>query len=233
MAFLVYNGLQLRTKHKTSKMNIFITDKCPIKSATNQNNKHVVKMPTETCQILCTNKRIVEGKLKTVYIKRVKSVIIKDDNNKKLFTIKTVKLIKRQVHTVISDKIVSRFGLSVLVDYKLYLATHINHPSTKWARENISNYQWTFEHFKALCEEYTFRYGKTHACSSLLDLLQIPPLGIPNAPLSRAELAMPDHYKHPIDTVAYRLYYHHEKRSFKTGEAKWSKRIMPLFMTVI
>ena len=33
-------------------MNIFVTDPCPIKSAQNLPDKHVVKMPLETCQML-------------------------------------------------------------------------------------------------------------------------------------------------------------------------------------
>ena len=33
-------------------MNIFVTDRCPIQSARNLPDKHVVKMPLETCQML-------------------------------------------------------------------------------------------------------------------------------------------------------------------------------------
>ena len=36
-------------------MNIFALSKCPIESAQQMINKHVVKMPTETCQMLHTN----------------------------------------------------------------------------------------------------------------------------------------------------------------------------------
>ena len=43
-----------------------------------------------------------------------------------------------------------------------YKAAHINHPSTIWARENASNYEWLFHHFCALSREYKKRYGKTH-----------------------------------------------------------------------
>ena len=33
-------------------MNIFVTDHCPIQSASNLPDKHIVKMPLETCQML-------------------------------------------------------------------------------------------------------------------------------------------------------------------------------------
>ena len=33
-------------------MNIFVTDRCPIQSARNLPDKHIVKMPLETCQML-------------------------------------------------------------------------------------------------------------------------------------------------------------------------------------
>ena len=45
----------------------------------------------------------------------------------------------------------------------IYKACHFNHPSTIWTRESSANYQWHFDHFAALCDEYTYRYGKLHA----------------------------------------------------------------------
>jgi len=44
----------------------------------------------------------------------------------------------------------------------LYKCAHINHPSTKWIRATSGNYQWAFAHFCALCDEYSYRYGKLH-----------------------------------------------------------------------
>lgn len=40
---------------------------------------------------------------------------------------------------------------------------HFNHPSTKWVRETNANLAWAIVHGLALCHEYTYRYGKTHA----------------------------------------------------------------------
>lgn len=47
-----------------------------------------------------------------------------------------------------------------------YKKTHQNHPATVWARTSRSNYLWLVKHFKALSDEYTARYGKTHKCIS-------------------------------------------------------------------
>ena len=33
---------------------------------------------------------------------------------------------------------------------------HINHPSAKWVRENAIQYQFMYDMFVALCDEYTF-----------------------------------------------------------------------------
>jgi hypothetical protein len=44
----------------------------------------------------------------------------------------------------------------------VYRITHENHPACIWARQNRANYNWLLAHFRALCDEYTKRYGKTH-----------------------------------------------------------------------
>ena len=49
----------------------------------------------------------------------------------------------------------------------IYKPTHLKHPCTIWASENRSNWLWLYDHFMALCAEYTFRYGKEHKSQSL------------------------------------------------------------------
>ena len=44
----------------------------------------------------------------------------------------------------------------------LYKASHINHPSAVWVRENAIQYQYMYDMFTALCDEYTYRYGRVH-----------------------------------------------------------------------
>jgi hypothetical protein len=76
-----------------------------------------------------------------------------------------------------------------------YKPTHKNHPSAVWVRECSGNYQWAYEHFKALCDEYTFRTGKVHKSSELLCLLVKHPSKIEIGEKTAFAMAMPDEYK--------------------------------------
>jgi len=42
--------------------------------------------------------------------------------------------------------------------HKPYKATHINHPLVVWISEDIENYYWTVDYFKALCCQRTKRF---------------------------------------------------------------------------
>lgn len=109
-------------------------------------------------------------------------------------------------------------------DTRLYKSTHINHHSSKWARENINNYNWLYELFYNLCNEYTFRYGKTHLTDTKLrELLKTPPANISLKGFTQPSQAMPDQYKDQDSMIAYRNYYKAEKRHL----AVWSKRQIP------
>lgn len=76
-----------------------------------------------------------------------------------------------------------------------YKPTHKNHPSAIWTRQCSGNYQWAYEHFKALCAEYTFRTGKVHKSSELLCLLAKQPSKIEIGERTAFALAMPDEHK--------------------------------------
>lgn len=107
----------------------------------------------------------------------------------------------------------------------IYSATHINHPSAKWARHSLANYQWLYTMWRHLMQEYTFRYGKHHSCEKLIDHLAHAPKNIAkNLEFCAPWRAMPDEYKVPNDTIlSYRNYYVGAKSHF----AKWSKRDVP------
>ena len=53
---------------------------------------------------------------------------------------------------------------------QVYRPTHLHHPCTKWVISAAANYRWTLDHFAALTTEYTFRYGREHACNKLYPL---------------------------------------------------------------
>lgn len=55
-----------------------------------------------------------------------------------------------------------------------YRSTHINHPCSIWTRETFGNWLWLYDYAFALCQEYTYRYGKEHKCEKVLWSLQWP-----------------------------------------------------------
>lgn len=109
-------------------------------------------------------------------------------------------------------------------DSVLYSATHANHPSAIWVRQSDKNYDWLFDMFQRLLSEYTYRYGKVHACSRLeLALAQLPN-NIPRGPFTEPTPAMPDHCKVAGDSIkSYRNYYILEKSRM----AHWKNRPTP------
>ncbi len=99
----------------------------------------------------------------------------------------------------------------------LYKSTHKNHPSAIWARESKHNYDWLYDHFYALCDEYRYRYGKEHKSWTKLGVvLKNRPVNIMRLPFDFYEppQCMPDKYKVGGDSVqAYRNYYAFDKAS--------------------
>lgn len=99
----------------------------------------------------------------------------------------------------------------------LYRITHKNHPSAVWVRKSVHNYNWLYELFIALCDEYTRRYGKIHLTDTKLrDVLVVPPKNISTDPFVQPPQAMPNEYKDVDSIVAYRQYYINAKNKFAT-----------------
>lgn len=107
-----------------------------------------------------------------------------------------------------------------------YKITHKNHPSTKWVCSSRSNFEWLVEHFKALCFEYTDRYGKIHKSSRLLGIFQcckhlIPDSGFTSPPNCAANKDKGISYKHIANTeIAYQMYLNDRWES-DSREPKW------------
>ena len=113
------------------------------------------------------------------------------------------------------------------MDGVLYKASHINHPSAIWVRENAIQYQYMYDLFVALCDEYTYRYGKVHMTDSKLrDVLNNIPDNMPLGDWREPPQAMPDDVKSESSLDAYHKYYREYKKSF----AKWTNREVPQFM---
>ena len=119
----------------------------------------------------------------------------------------------------------------VLMDQResvLYSATHINHPSAIWVRQSDANYVWLYRMFDALMDEYTYRYGKVHACERLADALSYRPKNIPKGSFTEPTPAMPDHYKVAGDSIqSYKNYYLGDK----TRMFSWKNRETPSWVS--
>ena len=115
-------------------------------------------------------------------------------------------------------------------DVGLYKMVHKNHPSTIWVRSSELNYRWLWEHYVALMNEYTYRYGKTHATSKLRNALDktpdnMPPIQLTDTPFTDPPQCMPAYCKGDDTVKAYQTYYIVEKSGF----AKWTNRVPPKF----
>lgn len=176
-------------------MNIFILSEDPVVAAQMQCDKHVVKMITESAQMLSTAHRYLDGNVT-----------------------------KRR----------SRSGKRIIDHWEhpnetLYKVVHLNHPCTQWTIECSANYMWHYNHFKALAEEYTHRYGKIHASWNLLGkFLQNIPDNIPKTEnITPFRLAMGDtpEFNNPKNPVeSYRRFYESKQNRFKMT---WKKRNIP------
>ena len=109
----------------------------------------------------------------------------------------------------------------------LYKASHINHPSTRWVRENAIQYQYAYDMFTALCDEYTYRYERIHMTDSKLrELLNNIPNNIQLGEWSEPPQCMPDDVKMVSSIDGYHKYYNKYKKDF----AVWTARPIPEFM---
>jgi hypothetical protein len=185
-------------------MNIFILDKDPVVSAQLQCDKHVVKMIVESAQMLSTAHRMLDGYMETRPSKSGK------------------RMVKYYVHK------------DPYLEENLYKAVHHYHPCTVWTCETNSNYNWHYKHFVALCDEYTYRYGKVHATDTKLrTLLKRPPV-MTNYSNDRTpfRLAMADYPEcialgDPIQ--AYQAFYQTKQDRFTMA---WTKRDIPEWFNV-
>lgn len=114
-------------------------------------------------------------------------------------------------------------------DSVLYKATHINHPSAKWARHTASNYDWLYSLWVECLIEYTHRYGKIHSCQRLAETLLCHPNKIEVGEFTAPWRAMPDEFKVDGDTLqSYRNYYN----GAKSHMFKWKTRATPDWIVV-
>ena len=125
-----------------------------------------------------------------------------------------------------SGRKAKRWRLSGNADAIMYAATHINHPSAVWVRENSANYNWLYDHLLALGREYTYRYGRTHlTIDKLKDILKDAPENIEQSNvMTKMPSCMDKQYIVSLDPIInYRNYYNYGK----TDLLRWSNRPPP------
>jgi len=182
-------------------MNLFILHEDPVIAAQMQCDKHIPKMVVESGQMLSTAHRVLDGVLDRRPSKSGKT---------------TVKY---------WDLYLGRDDLEG--ELLLYSAVHVGHPCTQWTMRTTSNYDWHYEHFIALAQEYTYRYGKDHKTAvELGSALYNKPDNIPKGPLTPFELAMKSNPEcmFPDPVKSYRLFYQTKQERFKMV---WTKRNRP------
>ena len=150
-------------------MNIFVLDKDPKLAAISLLDKHVVKMPLESAQMLC--------------------------------------LAYPQGTAPYKGKMFK------------------NHPCSKWTRESKENYTWLIEHALALCDEYSYRYNKEHACRKVIAWCKdnMDQIEFAKEGLTPFFLACPDQHKTEDAVQTYRNYY----LVHKVYIGKWTRRDPP------
>jgi hypothetical protein len=180
-------------------MNIFYISEDPKTCAEQHVDKHVVKMIIEYAQLMSTAHRILDG--------------VQDIEQRYVLGSLPARWRKVKVWRHPDPKF----------DSGLMKASHINHPSAVWTRSNKQNYVWLNQMWNYLLKEYTYRYGKIHACEKYKDLLYLLPKNIVDGKFYPPTPAMPDDCKTENVLESYRKYY----IDYKKGFANWKKREVP------
>jgi hypothetical protein len=110
-----------------------------------------------------------------------------------------------------------------------YRLTHQKHPCVLWCLQSTENYRWLVTLNQALCQEYTYRYDKTHKGQQIVDILANNIPNLSDSGLTPFVQAMPEQYRHQDVVTAYRQYFIGEKQHL----AHWKRRDIPqwfLFM---
>lgn len=115
----------------------------------------------------------------------------------------------------------------------LYKTTHINHPCTVWARDNLGNHRWLVEHLGHLLDEYTYRYGKTHKTTSIAKSIRKINIDKLITIISSEEIKFVNCSAHKAENVfvSYQLTMIDKWESDKAKgyTPNWTKRSMPDF----
>lgn len=173
-------------------MNIFILDYDIDTCAKYHLDKHIVKMPLEGAQLLCTT--LVVDKV----LGHVPAMLDKHHREEIRKYAETQRDIDPEARII------------------PYMPTHANHPCAVWARTSLENFYWLYCYTNALGDEYTYRYGKEHKAVKTVNASKYLPVNLPATGLTKFAQAMPDKYKTDDAVTAYRNYYIGDKYEIAT-----------------
>lgn len=104
-----------------------------------------------------------------------------------------------------------------------------NHPCSKWVRLDRAGFQYASNLLRALCDEYTYRFGKVHATDTfyygelpepkIKELFQHRRRRKP-VPLATGE-------KHPLDADPVEVYRRYYESKEQRWSLKWTRRNAP------
>lgn len=116
---------------------------------------HVNKMCVEYAQILSTAKRFFDHvKITKYYYKNPK------DPSKNRW--KPIWLLPEE-HIDKSGDIINK---------QCYIQTHINHPACKWVRSSFCNYDYLYNLWISLLNEFEYRYKKSHLSANYISIFE-------------------------------------------------------------
>ena len=174
-------------------MNIFYLDEDFERCVESMVDRHIVKMPTESMQLLSTAHRMLDGNRYTAFNK----------------------LGRKMTEYYLNDG--REDTIPKCISHK--------HPCQIWLQKSKDNYFYVLKLTIHMCEEYRYRYGKTHGVTLRLGSLLNPPKNIGNESFSLPPQAMDKKYRHKDTITAYRQYY----RDGKKHLAKWKGRTKPVW----
>lgn len=192
-------------------MNLFYLSHDPDEAARWHLDKHIVKMPLESAQILSTAQRLLDG---------VETHFAYHDSLGREKIKKAWLLEGEMANLSYSDRHLPRIEIPNRLCYQV---THARHPTTMWTMATRGNYELHVDFFIALLDEYELRYGRPHSTTRLLNFLVHAPKNLTNDEVTPVPQAMPEHYKGNDAVAAYRRYYAGDKWRF----AKWKTRQVP------
>lgn len=209
-------------------MNIFYLSHDVEQCARHMIDKHIVKMPLESMQLLSTAVRLTVGISKTFYDDLGKPHQFNVLEGERVLFAEVCKVTYADGTTsrltLRHDTKIPRDAVALdLMHYKPYYdpetqralaISHVNHPSNIWARHSIENFNWLRELTLAMEREWKRRYAHPehvrHKSVQLLDVMPEPIL--PSTGFTQPTPAMPDQYKVKGDSIAsYWNYYRAEK----------------------